>query len=257
MESAARIAGRYRTEPQLRQLVADVLPTAALLAETASTAREDEIALLRRVASELGDRRERELATVDRFRGSASLSLSEGEREHILTRFGLFGLRVSVEQLAHDDSLSTARVVEQLYSLSGIGEVRRRLENHFLPQATVLKARTALTSLRRVGHALLTTDQQRGARLLAEVERVESAALDFTRLRALHLMSSGLATVGATDAEQVRRLVTEPASVDRSAALAAIDRWRTRLEAPLVSAPTAELGQLLLRLYEARTQPTE
>jgi hypothetical protein len=252
MTSAARIAGRYRTEPQLRHLVADVLPTAALLAETAATAREDEVALLRRIAAEVAAERERELATVDRFRSSHALSLSDGEREHVLARFGLFGLRVCVEQFVLDSSAPTSKVVDHLYSLSGIGEVRRRLETQFIPQAAVLKARTALTSLRRIGHDVVSSDRTVGERLLGEVERVESAALDFTRLRALHLVSSGLAGVGAVEVEQVRQLVMTPADVDRASALSAIDRWRTKMEAPLLSGPAAELGQLLVRLYEDR-----
>jgi hypothetical protein len=41
--------------------------------------------------------------------------------------------------------------------------------------------------------------------------------------------------------------------VDRGSALAGIDRWRTKMESTLMSAPAAELGQLLVRLYEDRT----
>jgi hypothetical protein len=253
MVSAARIAGRYRQEPQLRQLVAHVLPTAALLAETAATAREDEVALLRRLALEVADDRERELATVDRIRASATTSLSEGEREHLLARFGLFGLRVGVEQFAVDANTPTSKLVDHLYALSGIGEVRRRIDAEFVPQAAVLKARTSLTSLHRIGHELLPAHHALGERLLAEVERVETSALEFTRLRALHLVSSGLAGVGPADAEQVRQLVMSPAEVDRGSALAGIDRWRTKMESTLMSAPAAELGQLLVRLYEDRT----
>ena len=253
MTSAARIAGRYRLQPQMRQLVGDVLPTAALLAETAATATEDEVALLRQLAREVAGDRERELATVDRIRGSATSSLSDGEREHLLARFGLFGLRVGVEQFAVDAATPTSKLVDHLYVLSGIGEVRRRIETQFVPQAAVLKARTALTSLRRIGHELSSSHHAVGARLLAEVERVEASALEFTRLRTLHLVSSGLAGVSPAEAEQVRQLVMQPGEVGRSVALAAIDRWRTKMESPLLSAPAVELGQLLVRLYEDRT----
>jgi hypothetical protein len=223
-----------------------------LLAETAATAREDEVSLVRRLASEVAADREREMATVDRIRASATTSLSEGEREHLLARFGLFGLRVGVEQFVTDAGTPTSHLVDHLYALSGIGEVRRRIDTQFVPQAAVLKARTALTALRRIGHDLRSSQNGLGDRLLAEVERVEAAALEFTRLRALHLVSSGLAGVGPTEAEQVRQLVMRPEEVDRTAALAAIDRWRIRMESPLMSAPAAELGQLLARLYEDR-----
>jgi hypothetical protein len=254
MDAAARIAARYRSEPTMRQLVADVLPTAALLAETAASHPDAELELLRRVAAELGPDRARELASVDRFRTSAALSLSPGERDHLLMRFGLFGLRVSVERFASDPTATPAAVGEQLYQLSGIGEVQRRISTQLEPQASVLKARSALASLRRIGHDLSgsPTGGSMGARLLAEVDQVEMAALDFTRLRTLHLLSSGLVALNAADTEHVRTIATTPDSVPREVALAGIDHWRTHLESPLLDTSTAELCQLVTRLYENR-----
>ncbi len=50
MESASRIAARYRTDPMLRELCATVVPLAGLLAETGLTMREDEASALRALA---------------------------------------------------------------------------------------------------------------------------------------------------------------------------------------------------------------
>ncbi|MEI6401818.1 MAG: dynamin family protein [Actinomycetota bacterium] len=255
METAARIAARYRGEPTMRQLVADVIPTAALLAETAATGADADLELLRRAADEMGDGRRHELVSVDRFRTSDLVSLSTGERDHLLARFGLFGVRVCVERFAVEPTVSTARVVDQLYNLSGVGEVRRRISTHLEPQAAVLKARTALASLRRIGHevAASSASSSLGERLLAEVERVETGALDFTRLRVLHLVTSGLVTITPAEAEQVRTVATSVESGDRGTTLSGIDQWRARLESPILDAPTAELCQLVLRLFEHLT----
>jgi hypothetical protein len=252
MESAGRIAARLGRDDRLRGLVSGVVPVAALLAETAATITEAELANLRRAASELGGDQGRYLVSVDRFSDTPDSSLGRDERRRLLARLGLFGVRLCVDELTRNPLLSGSELVARLDAASGVGAVRAQIETTFLPRADLLKARSALAGARRLAYRLATIDGAASQRLLADVDRIESAALDFVRFRVLHLLASG-ATAGSQDAtRRAQRAALEGDTITRAEALDAIEELRVELENPLLSGPGAELVQLTLRLHEAR-----
>jgi hypothetical protein len=115
----------------------------------------------------------------------------------------------------------------------------------------VLQARSALVSLREVAALLATLSPAAGADLLARVEQLESSALDFARLRVLHLASSGIARMRDGEAEELRLLATGERVPTRAAVMEAVERWRTHIEDPLLDGVTVEMCEHAIRLYEA------
>lgn len=250
--SVGRIAARLEADPRMRGLVSGVIPVVALLAESAATMSEREVALLRRTAGEIGPSADLDLASVDRFRTTQASSLGSTERELLLDRFGLFGMRWITATLYRSPDTATSVLVNALDQLSGVGVVRNHINKVFMPRAAVLKVSTALAELRRIARSVTDTHPDGARELLAGIEQIEMSALEFTRLRVIHLATTGIAGVHRSDAESALRIARDPAVVDRVAALGVIDRLRTRLEDPLINGPAAELCQLTIRLHEAR-----
>lgn len=248
--SAGRIAGRLEADRRLRGLVGAVVPVAALLAESAALLTEQDIALLRRTADELAPTARVDLASADRFRSTAASSLGIGERDRLLARLGMFGLRWSVATFAPDPAMPTSAFLAALDQLSGVGPIRDHIEQVFIPRASILKSATALAELRRIARATADERPQQSRDLLAGVEEVEASALDFARLRVLHLASSGLGGLHRVDIDAALAISREE-PIDRSRALDAIDQFRRRLEDPVLPPAAAELCQLTIRLYEA------
>jgi hypothetical protein len=251
MVSVGRIAARLEADPRLRGVVGTVVPVAALLAESAASMTEHEMSLLRRTADEVGPTARTDLASADRFRVTAASTLGPAERERLLARYGMFGLRWSVATLSRDPDLATSTFVSALDTLSGVGAVRAHIESEFVPRAAVLKSSTALAELRRIARSTVDERPDVARRILAGVEALESSALDFTRLRVLHLVSAGLAGSNRVDIDTALQIIRRPDSVERAQALSAIDHFRRRLEDPMISPATAELCQLSIRLHEA------
>jgi hypothetical protein len=250
--SVGRIAARLEVDPRMRGLVSGVIPVVALLAESAATMGEREVALLRRTASEIGGSADLDLASVDRFRTTQSSSLGPTERELLLDRFGLFGLRWITATLHRSPDTATSVLVGALDQLSGVGVVRDHINTVFMPRAAVLKVSTALAELRRIARSVSETHPGPARDLLAGIEQIEMSALEFTRLRVIHLATTGITGVRHSDAEVAVRIARDPAVIGRAEALGVIDRLRARLEDPLLNGPAAELCQLTIRLHEAR-----
>lgn len=249
--SAGRIAARLEADPRLRGLVGAVVPVAALLAESAASLTQTDIALLRRTADEIAPTARVDLASADRFRTTPASSLGAAERDRLLHRLGMFGLRWSVATISRDPTIATSAFVDALDQLSGVARIRQHIETAFMPRAAILKSSTALAELRRIARTTADERPEQSRRLLAGVEQVESSALDFARLRVLHLVGSGLAGSNHADIEAALAVARGHEPIERGRALDAIDQFRRRLEDPLLSAPAAEFCQLTTRLYEA------
>ena len=67
METASRIATRYRTDPNVRRLCQTVVPVAGLLAQSGQELREDEFKALAAVATAPRDATNELLLSVARF----------------------------------------------------------------------------------------------------------------------------------------------------------------------------------------------
>jgi dynamin family protein len=262
MDSALRIANRYRSDPAVTSLAATVVPIAGLLAETALTLREDEAAALRAVASIPEPTLELMLMSADQFCELESDGVPPETRRELIDRLGLFGVRISVD-LVRSGATTAAALAPKLLEQSGLNRLQKLIADHFLPRARVLQARSALVALRSLAHDLAPFNAALADRLDRDAERVEASAVDFARIRAAHLVASGTVTVRADERADLDRLLLgsgnralgvaddAPEAAVQQAALAQIERWRRRAGEPLASPAEVEVFETAARVGEA------
>jgi hypothetical protein len=263
MESARRIAERYRHEPTVRRLCQTVVPVAGLLAQAAATLTEQEYRALARLAAEPPVDTDRILLTADRFTDAEAPSgLAPEERARLVTRLGLFGVRVSVA-LLRDGSVRSAReLAGALEARSGIHGLREALASQFAARRDVLKARSALVAIE---HAARAGDAAHRDRLLAEVERIEAGAHQFSEIRLLEALRAGELALRDGESEDATRLlggagasIAERAGLApdagdedvRAALVGALDRWQQRAESPLSARDVTTASRVLVRSCE-------
>lgn len=68
----------------------------------------------------------------------------------LLRRFGLYGVRVAVDQLRRNPGCSTIDLVRALRAASGVDELVVTIEREFGARAAVLRARSVLLSLETI-----------------------------------------------------------------------------------------------------------
>jgi hypothetical protein len=264
MTSARRIAARMATDPSVRRVVQTVVPVAGLLAETAASLTEAEVAQLRKVA--LLEPRDTEalLLTVDRFANQVpELGLTGPEREQLLDRLGLFGVRLAVSLLRRGTRDTTAtQLAAQLAARSGVRELRDLLGSLFFERREVLKSRSALLAL----DTLTRTQPRPGSdRVAAEVEGLISSAHPFRELRVLAAVRAGWVTgkpevlsdlerlIGGTGGAAHVRLQQPPDASPAALAKAATEalaRWRRRAENPVTRPELASAARVVIRSCE-------
>lgn len=264
LESAARIAKRYAADERLATLTSGVVPVCGLLAETALTLREEEAAWIREIATLGQEDQDEWLLSVDRFRMREVDRVPRPARDRLLGRFGLFGLRHAVALRRAGDWSTATELARLLERASGIGELQRLLTERFAGRSRALKARSTLAILRSLAAALTVREAQGAGQLAAEVERAEAGSMDLTMLRLLHLAISRTAALNEVERTEVERLaasdsvaaqlgLAEEASHGevRDAALAGVERWRTRAASPFADRRTIEAADIAARAYEA------
>lgn len=266
MTSARAVADRYRGEPALRGLCQNVVAVAGLLAQTGRTLRQTEFTALRELAGTPDGELTAALLTADRF-GSDDLdpaaagSLPGDTRRALLSRFGLFGVRLSVSLIQRGVD-SAAALAAELVAHSGLADLRDVLHNQFAERRDLLKARSALLGL----DAVLRTDPQpESAALAGDVERIFAGAHEFAELRLLSALRSGAVALPAAvvpDAERMlgetgaavrTRLALPPDAgppVVRTAALEALGRWQDLAENPMTARSAADAYRVLVRTCE-------
>ena len=251
LDSAARIAERYRSDPQVRSLCVTVVPMAGLLAETGLTLAEHEAATLRELAASSPDVVGQMLLSADRFCAPGLSDVAPELRRALLQRLGMFGVRFCVQRLVEGQARTAADLARALVEVSGLQGLRAVLDAHFGARARILKARSVLSSLRALARRVSAVDAAAGQQLDTAIERVEAGAHEFAQMRALHLVLAGAARLQDDEANEVIDLVASPPTADAPVLLAAIERWRTRAASPLVDPTTAEVCDVVARSYEA------
>ncbi len=263
MESASRIAKRYQVDPQLRGLCAAVVPLAGLLAETGLTLREDEVAALRMLAATDAETLTRMLMSADLFCELSSSELTVESRRELLARFGMFGIRLVLEELRAGRGTTASALGPILVQHSGLNELRQLISQYFAPRARVLQARSALTALRAIARALKTIDSTMAADVERRLEQVEATTVQFAQVRAAHLVGSGAVSFSDAERHELELLfsgldgavlvgLTGSASQAdvQSAALAGISRWRTLASDPLADPSFIEVCDVATRTLE-------
>ncbi len=263
LDSARRIAARYVSDPQIRALCASVTPLAGLLAETGLTMREDEVAHLRTLAATDPAALERMLISTDEFCDVSASNLTVELRREMLARLGMYGVRVSLQELANG-ATTAAALGPRLVARSGLDELRRLIAEHFMPRSRVLKARTAVQALRVLAGSMRTTHPDAAVKLDREVEQVEAGAVEFARMRGAHLVSTGEAKVAERERAELERLLlgaTPAAAVGlgpdagpediKRKALEGVAKWRDRAGDPLADPTIVEVFETAARSCES------
>ena len=262
MASAARIAARYRSNGQVRSLAATVVPVAGLLAETGLTLREEEARALRTI-SELPDAElDTMLLSAGHFLDVEASDLTVETRRELLARLGLYGVRLSMQEMRAGNTTATA-LAPKLIAASGLGELNTIIDQHFLPRARILQSRTALSALRSLSRRLSTSHPGLADSLDRDTERIEATAVEFAQMRAAHLVASGTIKLTADDAGALERLLlgTTPAAslglaphasraeIEAAAGLA-MSQWRSKANDPLAGPARFEIFQAAARTAE-------
>jgi hypothetical protein len=263
MASARRISQRMAGDPKVRRVVQTVVPVAGLLAETAATLTEAEVKHLRLIADQAPQQVEGLLLSADRFGQSMpELGLTSLERQQLLARFGLFGVRLGSTLLRRPGVSTATDLAHELSARSGLDDLVEVLRTLFLERREVLKSRSALLAV----DALVRHQPAAGsAALAAEVEEVIASAHPFSELRLLSSLRAGAISAkpevladlervigGAGNAAHLR--LGLPAGTDDAtlteAASAALLVWQRRAESPMSSRELAVAARIALRSCE-------
>ncbi|WP_306365204.1 dynamin family protein [Nocardia sp. CC227C] len=251
LHSAREVASRFAAELERTGLCQSVVPVAGLLAFAAATLRQREYAAFEALATVPTEELTAALLSADRFaRPDLPLPVPPELRAHLVARFGLFGIRLSVTliRLGVRDSASLAA---ELTDRSGLDELRSVLDVQFAQRAEELKAHSALTALARILAAYPGTSADA---LLPRVRTLLADVHGFAELRLLGRLRSDELPLPETDIAELQRLIGGsgvaphlrlglPADTDlttqREHALAAVRKWRSRAGHPLADQATA------------------
>ena len=264
MASASRIAGRYKADPKVRRLCQTVVPVAGLLAQSGSTLREAEFKALHLIGTAHPDEAERLFLSTDRFvQAPTQIALTSMEREHLLDRFGLFGVRLAAALIRQGAVTTSSQLANELVLRSGLVELKQVLLTQFAARRDVLKARSALLALESIVREAAVTGSEQ---LASELERVAASAHEFAEVRLLNALRAGAVKgVKAAESEDMERLLGAEGSTPvarlgldpgagageiRTALQNAIGRWQRRAENPLSSREAADASRVLIRTCE-------
>src|SRR3954468_4194397 len=264
MASAARIATRYKGDPKVRRLCQTVVPVAGLLAQSGSTLREAEYKALHMIGTAAAEEAERLFLSTDRFvQAPTAIGLTSMEREHLLDRFGLFGVRLAAALIRQGAVTTSTQLANELVLRSGLVELRQVLLSQFAARRDVLKSRSALLAL----EAVVRDSRVAGADAVpSEPERVTAGAHEFAEVRLLNALRAGAVKgVKAAETEEMERMLGAEGSTPatrlgvapgaregeiRTALQNAIGRWQRRAENPLSSRELSDASRVLIRTCE-------
>jgi hypothetical protein len=263
LQVAERIAQRYQHDPRLRRLCPIIIPVDGLLAHASTSLREAEFAMLSTVARAPAAEVEQLLLTVDRFVSlPGTVALTELEREHLLQRFGLFGLRLSVDLITSQVVSTASELAAELAERSGLNRLRLAVLRQFEGRSRVLKARSALAVLTDVLRDDGCTDS---AALASAVEQLTSSTHDFEEVRLLSALRSGSIELRQDRLIELDRILggsghdpssrlglppgSDPDELSR-AALATLATWQRLAEHPLTSRSAQVAARTATRTLE-------
>ncbi len=262
MLSANDVAQRFTAELDQTGICQAVVPVSGLLALTARTLRQSEFAALEKLAAVDPAELNKAMLSVDRFvREDSALPVDAQTRAQLLDRFGMFGIRISIAVLRSGvgDSVTLA---DELLERSGLVALRDVIDQQFAQRSELLKAHTALLSLRRFveAHPIPATP-----RIVADIDPLLADTHAFEELRLLSQLRSRPTTLTDDEMASLRRIIggvgTDPASRlgltpdvpydGPRAAFAAAQRWRRRGEHPLNDPFTTRACRAAVRSAEA------
>jgi hypothetical protein len=266
LQSAHRIAERYRSDERLRGLCGTVVPVAGLLAQAGRTMRQQEFAALAALSGAPRSVVEGALLSVDRFtsatqRVESALGVPAAHRAALLDRFGLFGIRLATVLLRQGFG-QPHELAAELVRRSGVDELRTALVTRFTERRDLLKARAALLALDDVLRRYPHPDAELVSRA---VERIQAGAHEFAELRVLGALRVGVIGLAPEAGREAERLLgglgCQPWArlglgadasrpQQRSVAMAALQRWQARAEHPLSGRASIDVARVVMRTCE-------
>jgi replication fork clamp-binding protein CrfC len=262
MLSAKDVAKRFTTEMDKTGICQAVVPVSGLLALTARTLRQSEFVALEKLAGVDAAELTKAMLSVDRFvREDSSLPVDAATRAALLDRFGMFGIRISIAVLRAGVSDAVA-LADELLERSGLVALRDVIDQQFAQRSDLLKAHTALLSLRRF---VQTNPIYATPYILADIDPLLADTHAFEELRLLSQMRSRPTTLNEDEIASLRRIIggsgTDAASRlglqpdapydGPRAAFAAAQRWRRRADHPLNDPFTTRTCRAAVRSAEA------
>ena len=264
MLSAADVAKRFTIEMNQTGICQAVVPVSGLLALTARTLRQSEFIALQKLAGADPAELNKAMLSVDRLvRADSPLPVDAGTRAQLLERFGMFGIRISIAVLAAGVTDSPG-LADELLERSGLVALRDVIDQQFAQRSDMLKAHTALVSLRRFVEVfpIFATPY-----IIADIDPLLADTHAFEELRLLSQLHSRPTTLNDDEIPSLRRIIggsgTHPASrlglgpedpywqEGPRAAFAAAQRWRRRAEHPLNDPFTTRACRAAVRSAEA------
>lgn len=205
MDVAERVADRWRNDDRMRRMCQTVIPVAGLVAQAGTTLREHEFQLLRRLAGAPAEELSALLLSADRFaRRASTVDVPPAQRQQLLSRMGLFGVRLGIGCLARGEVTSSPELAAAMVAASGLERLRAVLAGQFETRSQVLKCRTALAMLEQV---LPRDGSDAARRLLSEVQRVTLGAHEVVEIGLLNRIRSGTVRLPALDAPEIERML--------------------------------------------------
>lgn len=263
LDSAARIAARYRGDFRVRQLCHTVIPVSGLLAASGATLREAEYRALALIAAAEHEEAARLLISADRFAAAATtIELLPVERVGLLERFGMFGIRLATELIRTGKVSGAADMSRAILHHSGLQELRELLGTRFAARAEVLKSRSALLALDSVlrrfprpeadGVIRALEEIKAGAHEFAEIKLLDALRTDATGLPAEELDAAErlLGGAGVDDRSRLGLDPTAPDSAVLEAVRKALTHWQRTAEALSTSLRARWAAQVLVRTCE-------
>jgi hypothetical protein len=264
MASSRRIAKRLGTDRRLKRLVQMVVPVAGLLAESAASLTEAEYGELRELAAVPSKTLEPFLLSADRFvNASPEIPLTSLEREEMLGRFGLFGIRLSLAMLRRNVVDSSAELATELLFRSGVTELFQLLTTLFVERADVLKARSALLAIEKI--CVENSETEGSKDLLASIEEILAGAHPFAELRMVAALRSDQISGSDEDIADLEQILgssgtstnsrlgldvdAKPAEI-RDAAVEQLGRWQRLIENPFTTYDLETAARVAIRSLE-------
>jgi replication fork clamp-binding protein CrfC len=262
MLSANDVAKRFTSEMDKTGICQAVVPVSGLLALTARTLRQSEFVALEKLAGVDAAELNKAMLSVDRFvREDSTLPVDAPTRARLLDRFGMFGIRISIAVLRSGVGDSVA-LADELLERSGLVALRDVIDQQFAQRSELLKAHTALVSLRRF---VEMNPIRATPYIIADIDPLLADTHAFEELRLLSQLRSRPTTLNEDEIASLRRIIggsgtdtasrlgltpEEPYDGPR-AAFAAAQRWRRRAEHPLNDPFTTRACRAAVRSAEA------
>jgi hypothetical protein len=259
LEVADRVAARYRDDPLLRPLCQTVVPVCGLLAETACTLTDAEARALVLVGDADSAVRDVALRSVDDLRDERlHLGVSVSEREVLLTRLGLFGVRRACAAVRQGHRAPGA-LADELRRASGLDGLVEIIDRVFGQRSDVLTARTTVVALAQLAARHRVSDLQ------AAVEEYRSTRHEWKELEVLVTLRAGHVPLPADAALEAATLLggegtattvrlglpaDAPASDIGARLQEHLDRWQRRSGQPLTPPLVVATADTVVRSLE-------